>query len=183
MWIIFILVVVVFWLIYSKKNAIKKSKYKNIVPLGYKLFYTDQNTKEKEDNVIYKKILYSEKYNIQGKPDYIFKRFNSYYPIELKSGSIKDDPMPHLGDLMQLVAYFIIIEDLYGHRVKEGKLVYKDYCFRIKNTRRLRKYFFKVLSDMRHMLKTGKGNPTCSFTHCKYCICRHTVCEFYRKLS
>ena len=36
--------------------------------------------------------------------------------------------MPHTSDLLQLVAYFLIIEDLYGYKVKKGKLILKSLC-------------------------------------------------------
>ncbi|WP_250277316.1 CRISPR-associated protein Cas4 [[Clostridium] colinum] len=170
------------FILLAKSKSIKKTKSKSLAPFGYTLFYTDQNTKTRKSNVIYKKLLFSEKYNIQGKPDFIYKKFKTCYVIELKSGLIKDDPMPHTGDLLQLVTYFLIIEDLYGYKVKKGKLIYKDYCFVVKNTRYLRKYLLSVLSDMRKMLKTGDGEPTCNFAHCRYCMCRQTVCDFYDKL-
>ena len=35
-------------------------------------------------------------------------------PVEIKSGSIKSEPLPHMGDLMQLAAYFVILEEEYG---------------------------------------------------------------------
>ncbi len=178
----FIIIFIFFICLLIRPRAIKKCKLKKIAPLGYSLFYTDQNTNNRKNGVIYKKILYSEKYNIQGKPDFIYKKLNTCYVIELKSGTIKDEPMPHTGDLMQLIAYFLIIEDLYGYRVKKGKIIYSDYCFVVKNTRYLRKYLLNTLKDMRYMLKTGKGTANCSFVHCKHCMCKQTVCTFYDNL-
>lgn len=175
----FIIMFIFFIFLLLKPKPIKKCKLRKIAPLGYKLFYTDQNTNNKKDGVIYKKLLYSEKYNIQGKPDFIYKKFNTCYIVELKSGSIKKETIPHTGDLMQLIAYFLIIEDLYGYKVKKGKIIYNDYCFIIRNTRYLRRYLLAILKDMRYMLKTGDGEANCSFTHCKHCMCRQTVCDFY----
>ncbi len=181
MWIVIIFLLFLIFLLIKPKR-IKKTKSKRLAPLGYTLFYTDQNTKNRNSNVIYKKILYSEKYNIQGKPDFVYKKFNKCYVIELKSGTIKNENMPHTGDLLQLVAYFLIIEDLYGYKVKKGKLIYSDYSFVVYNTRYLRKYLLRTLKNMRNMLKTGEGEANCSFVHCKYCMCRQTVCDFYNKL-
>ncbi len=184
MWIVIIFLLFLLFLIFLliKPKQVKKIKSKRLVPFGYTLFYTDQNVKNKNPNVIYKKILYSKKYNIQGKPDFIYKKFNTCYIIELKSGTIKNENMPHTSDLLQLVAYFLIIEDLYGYKVKKGKLIYSDYSFIVYNTRYLRKYLLKTLEDMRSMLKTGQGQANCSFVHCKHCMCRQTVCDFYDKL-
>lgn len=183
MWIIIgllLFLLLIFLLI--KPKSIKKTKSKRLAPFGYTLFYTDQNTKNKNSNVIYKKLLYSKKYNIQGKPDFIYKKLNTCYVVELKSGSIKNEPYPHTGDLLQLVAYFLIIEDFYGYKVKKGKLIYNDYSFVVYNTRHLRRYTLKTLNNMRYMLKTGNGNATCNFAHCRYCMCRQTVCAFYENL-
>lgn len=182
MWDFIILFLPLLFFLLIRPKSIRKTNSKSLAPFGYTLFYTDQNTKKKKPNVIYKKLLFSKKYNIQGKPDFVYKKFKTCYVIELKSGAIKDAPIPHTGDLLQLVAYFLIIEDLYGYKVKKGKLIYSDYCFIVRNTRYLRKYLLNVLEDMRYMLKTGEGEAECSFVHCRYCMCRQTVCEFYNKL-
>ncbi|MDE6357344.1 MAG: CRISPR-associated protein Cas4, partial [Eubacteriales bacterium] len=131
--------------------------------------------------VIYSKLLYSEKYNLTGKPDYIYKKGNVYFPVELKSGTIKNESLPHQGDFLQLIAYFLILEDLYGAKIKKGKLIYSDYSFIIKNNKRNKKILLKTLKEMRNMLQTGKGKPVCNFAHCKYCVCKQTVCEYYKK--
>ena len=125
------------------------------------------------------KLLKSEKYDLQGKPDYIFQTMlgGSYIPVELKSTKLKEeDVFPHEGDLMQLVAYFLIIEDLYGKRPKNGRLVYNNRMFIIKNTRSLRRQLKRYLKEMRQMIKTGQGQADPSFPKCKNCVCRDTVC-------
>lgn len=161
-----------------RAKTIKKVKSGKLVPLGYKLFYSDEKTNSKKESVTYSKLLYSEKYNIQGKPDFIFKKGNKYIPIELKSGKIKNKKTPNKGDLLQLVTYFLIIEDVYNSKPIYGKIVYSDYSFIIKNKRHLKKLVLKTLKDMRLMLKTGKGKPVNTFQKCKHCLCRLTVCEY-----
>ncbi len=139
---------------------------------GAQIIYSDE-----EDN----KLLISEKYDLQGKPDYIFQTIlgGSYIPVELKSTKLKEDEYyPHEGDLMQLVAYFLIIEDLYGKRPKQGRLIYKNRMFIIKNTRSLRRQLNRYLKEMRRMIKTGKGTALPSFPKCRNCVCRGTVCEW-----
>lgn len=142
---------------------------------GAQIIYSDE-----EDN----KLLVSEKYDLQGKPDYIFQTLlgRSYIPVELKSTKLKEDEYyPHEGDLMQLVAYFLIIEDLYGKRPKQGRLIYKNRMFIIKNTRSLRRQIARYLKEMRLMIKTGKGVIDPSFPKCRNCVCRGTVCEWYEE--
>lgn len=126
------------------------------------------------------KLLYAEDYNLQGKPDYIFQSLltGRYIPFEIKSGKCKED-VPHEGDLMQLVAYFLIIEQVYGKRPKYGKLVYANKTFKVRNTRKLRKELKHILESMRAMLEgvfEVEAEP--SYIKCKNCICQKTVCEW-----
>lgn len=147
---------------------------------GYRLFYSDQKQTKRKSDVIYSRKLVSETYAISGKPDYIFKSRlgGSYMPVELKSGAIKDGVEPHEGDLMQLAAYFLIIEDLFGKRPRKGLLSYSDYTFEVRNNKRLRKHLMNTLEEMRTMLVTGEGEAEPGFAKCRHCLCRGTVCEF-----
>jgi len=162
----------------------RKHKWVKLKPklpgTGYRLIYTDQKQVEKEEGVLYGKPLKSEKLDITGKPDYIYEQKDgALYPVELKSGAIKESDAPHFGDLMQLAAYFAITGEYFDRPVYEGLIVYKDYMFRIKNTKRLRHMLKATLSDMRGMLKSGEGEPAASFVSCKNCICKGTVCEYF----
>ncbi len=151
-----------------------------LITNGYKLFYTDQSPKKKEKGVIYSKLLVSKKYGLKGKPDFILKHRvnNMLMPIELKSGKIGDNASPRYGDLMQLCAYFLIVEDIFKVKPAYGKLIYSDHMFVVKNTRRLRKQLLSIMSDMRLMLKTGEQQPKANYATCRYCLSRNTVCEF-----
>ena len=125
------------------------------------------------------KLLVAPKYDLQGKPDYIFQTLfgGRYIPIEVKSGVAKED-QPHEGYLMQLVAYFLIIEEAYGKRPPYGKLVYKNKTFKVRNTVALRTELKRTLRQMRAMLKGHTDIDTeVSFIKCRNCICQQTVCE------
>ena len=158
----------------------KSEKFVSKLPeRGYELIYSDQKQIEREEGVIYSTILNCEKLDISGKPDYIFRhKKKGIFPVELKSGEIKDKSEPHHGDLMQLAAYFAIGEEYFGETSAEGLIIYKDFMFRVKNTKRLRRKLKGVLSDMREMLKTGEAEPAATFIACKHCICKGTVCEY-----
>lgn len=126
------------------------------------------------------KLLLAPKLQMQGKPDYIFQTWflKKYIPLEIKSGVLKEDE-PHLGDVYQLAAYFLIIEEVYGKKPPYGKLVYANKTFKIKNTFKIRKELKQTLTQMRDMLEgkiTLQADP--SFIKCKHCICKMTVCEF-----
>ena len=144
------------------------------------MIYADQKGNKREKD--FGKLLYSKKYDIQGKPDYIFQKRlgNAIIPVEIKSGSIKDDNFPHPGDRMQLATYFLLIEDVYGLRPKYGRLVYKDYMFDIRNTIAIRREVRRTLANMRKMLYTGEGKANCSVASCRYCVCKGTVCPYWQ---
>ncbi|HHX59813.1 MAG TPA: CRISPR-associated protein Cas4 [Epulopiscium sp.] len=174
--IIYILVAITTIYLASKlmRPAIAIKQPRHGIP-GAQIIYSDE-----EDNTL----LVSEKYDLQGKPDYIFQTLlgGSYIPVELKSTKLKQDEYyPHEGDLMQLVAYFLIIEDVYGKRPKQGRLIYKNKMFIIKNTGSLRRQIKRHLKEMRRMIKTGKGTALPSFPKCRNCVCRGTVCEWYQE--
>ena len=152
-------------------------KMKRLWLPGYSVFYSDVKNKNHPGATLNGKLLVSEKYGLQGKPDYIYKKGNALIPVELKSGTAEKLTQPREGDVMQLAAYFFIIRDLYGHKPRSGYLVYSDCVFKIKNTRHLGKRLFTVLSEMREMLVTGEGYDNASFMTCKHCICRGTVCD------
>lgn len=178
-------VLIITFIIYSFVKILRpKEDYKKLKPKlpgnGYKLFYTDEKVAEHKHDVIYSKLLHSKKYDISGKPDYIFikKNNNMLLPVELKSGTIGNLLEPRQGDLMQLCAYFLIIEDVYGTRPSKGRIIYKDTMFIVKNTKKLRRRIKSVLEDMREMLVTGEQEANSSFVTCKHCVCRDTVCEY-----
>lgn len=127
------------------------------------------------------KLLVAPTYDLHGKPDYIFETWclKRYIPLEIKSGRLKEDEEPHPGDIYQLVAYFLIIEDVYGKRPPYGKLVYANKTFKVRNTAKLRRELKSILKQMRGMLQgTCKVSANPSFATCKHCICQRTVCEF-----
>lgn len=161
-----------------RHRRLRKMPARDDMP-GYALLYADQK-REGRGTEDFGKLLYSEKYDIQGKPDYVFcsRILGRIVPMELKSGSIGEAPCPHEGDYLQLAAYFLILEDVYGKRPAFGRLVYQDYMFEIRNTRRVRRDVIRTLREMEKMLHSGVGQPKNSFSHCRPCICNGTVCAF-----
>ncbi len=175
--IVSVLILSVLFLFRGRGWSIKKVPSSNRMR-GYSLIYADQKQNGKnEEN--FGKLLYSAAYELQGKPDYVYKkRFGKdLVPVELKSGKIGNDPLPHRGDLMQLAAYFLILEDVYKVKPKFGRLVYSDYMFVVKNTRGLRKEVMNTTKEMREMLIYGVGKANASFVTCRHCVCNGTVCE------
>ncbi len=169
------------FIIIVKIKCFVKSNRPRLPGLMYRLVYTDQSTDKKNKNVVYSKILHCKKYDVTGKPDYIYKNriFNEYVPVELKSGKVGAKLEPKKNDLMQLSLYFMIIEEEYNSRPKKGFLIYSDAMFKVRNTKKLRKQTLSILKDMRDMLKTGEQDVNPSVTKCRNCMCKDTVCKFY----
>ena len=142
--------------------------------------YADSASSVDDESVETGRLLYSSRLDIQGKPDFVFKHniTGGIVPVEIKSGNIKDEIMPHLGDLMQLVCYFYMAEEEFGRKVKYGKIIYKDYMFKVKNTARLRKQLEKTTVRMRKMLKCGKEKANADYLTCRHCVCAGTVCRY-----
>lgn len=150
-------------------------KNKSVVGLPFaSIIYTDEKGC---------KLLVAERYDLQGKPDYIFQTLflGKYIPFEIKSG-INHDDIPHEGDMMQLVAYFLIIEEVYGVRPPYGKLVYANKTFKIRNTTRLRNMVKTYIKEMQETLVQGpKVKCNKNYIKCRNCICNQTVCECERE--
>jgi len=179
-WAIIIMVCLLFLLLFVKKGKpnIQKLTARDDVR-GYALIYADQKQGKKHEED-FGKLLYSAKYELQGKPDYIFQSpfLKKIVPVELKSGEIDEEEMPHHGDLLQLGAYFLILEDVYGQKPPFGRIVYQDYMFEIKNTAKIRNEVPSTMKEMREMLQYGVGKANPSFANCRPCVCNGTVCEF-----
>ncbi len=168
------LLLIIYILLKSTHLSVYRTK-KKVKPFFTKLVYSDTNS-EKYDAFILK----SNTYKLRGKPDLIYKsRFTrKYYPIELKSGKLgANATLPRDGDLMQLCAYFFIIEEHYNCKVPYGKLVYKDCTFIVKNNRYMKKTFHNLLKNMRSFsIANTSYTPTKKV--CSSCTLRFTVCEY-----
>ena len=176
--VIFLVFAAAFFSRYVGKTVIPKKRVLRMS--GYRMIYSDQKPEKRQKGVEYSRLLYSAKYDLQGKPDFIFQRRlgNVFIPVEMKSGTIGQADYPHEGDILQMAAYFCIIEDVYGHRPPYGNLIYQDCMFRIRNTGRLRRQLMDTMKEMRQMLRTGKGQANPSFVSCRHCVCRGTVCAY-----
>ncbi len=156
---------------FTKQHIVKSSK--SVSPRFSKLIYSDS------DKTHGAYIIKSEKYKLRGKPDLIYKKLISkkYIPIELKSGTLgKNNEFPRENDLMQLIAYFFMIEEHFGGKVPYGKLVYNDCTFIVNNTKFNRKEFLKVLTEMRNFHPSNSFEPNDKI--CRSCSIRKTVCEY-----
>ncbi|AST58135.1 CRISPR-associated protein Cas4 [Thermoanaerobacterium thermosaccharolyticum] len=178
-----IFTILIFYII-AKEILEKRPPYKEMKrTIGFKrgkLIYIDKQEEVKKDGIVYSKLLKSDKYGISGKPDYIYDIGNEVIPLELKSSKV-DGHSPLLKDVMQLTAYFLIIEEEFGKKVRRGRIVYQNTMFEVYNTAGLRRELLKIIKEMR-LLEAEKFFPDekGDFLKCRFCPCRDTVCEIYK---
>lgn len=96
--------------------------------------------------------LFSRRFRLTGKPDYIVRKENQCIPVEVKSGK---GPRPHQSQVFQLAAYCQILEDTSGVFVPEGILVYNNVPYTIRFDPKLRFELESVMKTMRASLRSG----------------------------
>ncbi|MEO1339516.1 MAG: PD-(D/E)XK nuclease family protein [Myxococcota bacterium] len=114
-------------------------------------------------------VLRSPRLGLSGRPDRLLQlRNGAVVPIEKKSGSAKlyDDI------LVQVGAYLLLVEDVYGRRPPFGLVVLGDDTeYRIRNTARLRRWTRKILDKVKvqrsKLHVEGQGTPLAA--KCRKC--------------
>lgn len=91
------------------------------------------------------KTLVSHHYGLTGRPDYLVQIDRGIVPVELKSGNIPRNGRPHVGNLMQLAAYCLIVEGTMAVSVPYGIIKYRDGSIRIRFTGTLRRRLLDIL--------------------------------------
>ena len=135
-----------FFLTLSKilKRHVRKTKEKHKIQQG-KITYKDLDKPAKP--------LFSKKYRISGKPDYIIRKDNHYVPVEFKSGN---HSYPMKNHVLQLAAYCQLIEENYNDFVSFGVLIYNNSMdFKIPFDPKIRFELENTLKKMRYSLRTG----------------------------
>jgi CRISPR-associated exonuclease Cas4 len=132
----FILLAVVAWLFASSKRE------KTGLPAG-EVIYTDTGAwTEQEDT------LYSANLQLVGRPDYLVQAKNGdLIPVEVKSSNAPR--RPYQAHILQLAAYCVLVEEVYGVRPSHGILQYRDNAFAIDYTEELEDDLLDLLADMR----------------------------------
>jgi CRISPR-associated exonuclease Cas4 len=104
-------------------------------------------------------LLHSEDLNICGKPDYLLKdRSGNLIPVEVKSGYAPGGDEPYESHLMQLAAYFLLVEDALDCIPPYGLIRYRDRTLQVHNTDELRARLFVVIDQMRTILMRGRAH-------------------------
>ncbi len=112
------------------------------LPVQARVVYSDTGAWEQVA-----KPLFSRRYLLTGKPDYLVEENGVRIPIEVKPNRVADEP--RLSDTLQLAAYGLLVEETFGSTPAYGLLKYRDVVFRIDFTQALRTQLLQVLNEMR----------------------------------
>jgi CRISPR-associated exonuclease Cas4 len=94
--------------------------------------------------------LFSARYGLTGKPDYVLSIDGNYVPVEVKPS--RRSNQPYDSDLMQLAAYCLLIEEHSGRAPAYGLLRYAEHTFRLEYTEGVRAELLTILEEMRELL-------------------------------
>lgn len=145
-------------------------RQKSGLPQG-RIIYTDAGDWQRNERP-----LYSNRFHLTGKPDYLVQHGKEIIPVEMKSTRLQGR-LPYESHQMQLAAYCLLVEDVLGVRPSHGILKYADTTIRIDYTKDVRHKLLETLDEMRHSVRM----KTISRSHedairCRYCGFR-TACD------
>ena len=92
--------------------------------------------------------LLSHRYGLIGKPDYLLETRAGLIPVEVKPSRTAKEP--YEGDLMQLAAYCLLVEDTTQQPPPYGLLRYATHTFRMPYTAAVRADVLALLEELRH---------------------------------
>tara|TARA_Y100000034_G_C6847929_1_gene384327 strand:+ start:530 stop:1012 length:483 start_codon:yes stop_codon:yes gene_type:complete len=134
--IVIAIIILIILIILLKRTKVPKQVYKS------KVIYKDH--KEKPT-----KALYSHKYILAGKPDYILHTKDGLVPLEIKHS--RRPKQPYKSHIMQLISYCLLIEETRKERPKYGFIQYKGgKAFTIQYTDELKQELLKIMDEMRN---------------------------------
>lgn len=94
--------------------------------------------------------LFSTRYRLTGRPDYLVRGQEGVIPVEVKSRASPQQPYP--AHILQLAAYCLLVEEQEGRAPPYGILKYHDRAFEVEFASALRAQLLSTLDAMRHDL-------------------------------
>ncbi len=103
------------------------------------------------ENAKYKdKTLFSKKYNLKGKPDFIIEDKFGIYPLEFKSSLAPSFPYP--SHIAQLICYCILVEENFS-KPNFGIIKYVDGHFMIPYTKKAKDQVLHIITTIESYIK------------------------------
>ncbi len=114
-----------------------------------------------------------------GKPDYLMKdRSGDLIPVEVKSSNAPRVGRPYESHLMQLAAYFLLLEDVLQRPVPYGLIRYRNRTLKVANTDDLRARLIEVIAQMRGLMSRGVARRSHNRAQrCSRCSVAHACDE------
>jgi CRISPR-associated exonuclease Cas4 len=104
------------------------------------------------------KALFSRRYLLTGKPDYLVDDGGTKIPVEVKS--TLSPPGPYRSHALQLAAYCLLVEEEYGQPPPYGIIKYRDQTHAVEYTAQLRAQLLSLLAEMRQDLAADDVGPS-----------------------
>jgi len=104
------------------------------------------------------KPLFSRRYLLTGKPDYLVDDGRAKIPVEVKSTVCP--PSPYRSHVLQLAAYCLLVEEEFGQPPPYGIIKYLDQTYAVEYTAQLRAELLGVLDEMRQHLDADDVTPS-----------------------
>ena len=134
-------------LLFRARNLREKSG----LPAG-QVIYTDAGTWFRNEEP-----LHSSEQRLVGKPDYLVEQENGeIIPVEIKSGNAPNAPWS--GHVLQLAAYCLLVDEVYGKRPSFGILQYQDQAFTVDYSSELEEELLYVMQKMRQVHQSADIN-------------------------
>ncbi|MEI7553682.1 Dna2/Cas4 domain-containing protein [Candidatus Chlorohelix sp.] len=151
----------------------KKAANSSGLPFQYRIVYSDTGGWKQVE-----KSLYSARYNLIGKPDYIVKTRTGLIPVEVKPKRIA--PQPYYSDILQLAAYCLLLEEDWQEKPAYGILRYAEQTFRIEWNSTLRTELLEIISEMRDLEKYA-ATPGCKLPEPNHDMTKRCLnCGYYQ---
>jgi len=102
--------------------------------------------------------LYSGRFRLTGKPDYLVRVGRRLIPVEVKPG--RRAAAPYESDVLQLMTYCLLVEETSGHRPDYGLLRYAEHTFQLPYNARQRRLVLEMVVRMRQDLERRDVHPS-----------------------
>ena len=132
----------------------RRNRARSGLPRGH-VIYTDVGGRNRLERP-----LFSRRFLLTGKPDYLVADGTDVIPVEVKAGPAP--PQPYPSHVLQLAAYCLLVEESYGRRPACGIIRYADRTFRVGYTAELEEELLATMDRMQSDLAAGR---TCRSHH------------------
>jgi CRISPR-associated exonuclease Cas4 len=101
------------------------------------------------------RLLFSRRFLLTGKPDYLVESGDHVIPVEVKSGHAPQQPCA--SHVLQLATYCLLVEEAYRQRPPHGIIKYADRSFQVDYEPALQEELLRTLNRMRSDMEAGRA--------------------------